>query len=144
MSLTRSAPRASCPVVGSSSTSTEGAEISEEDAYILQLREARVFPPSEAFTAQANLGDPAVQPRYLGVDTLQGEPYHEIEVTFRQDGGGRDYEDRFIYWIHPERHTMDYLAYGFHIDDGGARFREATQERHRPRGAVGHVDPPRI
>ncbi len=76
-----------------------------------------------------NLNDPAVQKSYLGQALLEGEPYHEIEVTFRQEGGGRDYEDRFVYWIHRDRYTMDYLAYGFHVDEGGTRFRQAFNVR---------------
>lgn len=75
------------------------------------------------------LNDPAVQKTYLGAATLQGEPYHKIEVTFRQEDGGRDWEDRFVYWIHQERYTMDYLAYFFHVNNGGTRFREAFNVR---------------
>lgn len=75
------------------------------------------------------LNDPAVQKRYLGTDTLAGAPYHEVEVTFRQEGGGRDHQDRFVYWIHAERYTMDYLAYRFHTDGGGVRFRQAVNPR---------------
>lgn len=75
------------------------------------------------------LNDPAVQKRYLGPATLEGAPYHEIEVTFRPEGGGRDWEDRFVYWIHRDRHTMDYLAYYFHTDGGGSRFRKAVNPR---------------
>lgn len=75
------------------------------------------------------LDDAAVQPRYLGPAELDGEPYHEVEVTFRQEGGGRDWEDRFVYWFHAERSTMDYLAYTFHVDGGGTRFREAYDVR---------------
>lgn len=75
------------------------------------------------------LADPAVQPRLLGADTLGGEPYHLVEVTFRQEGGGRDYQDRFVYWIHRTRSTMDYLAYSYEDGDGGARFRQAVNPR---------------
>jgi hypothetical protein len=75
------------------------------------------------------LNDAAVRKRYLEATTLRGEPYHEIEVTFEKEGGGRDYDDRFVYWFHRDRHTMDYLAYGFHIDDGGTRFRKAVNVR---------------
>ncbi len=76
-----------------------------------------------------SLDDPAVQPRYLGTDSIGGEPYHEIEVTFRKEDGGRDWEDRFIYWIHRERNTMDYLAYYYHTSGGGSRFRDALNVR---------------
>lgn len=75
------------------------------------------------------LTDPAVQPRSLGRDTVQGIAYHEVEVTFQKEGGGRDWEDRFVYWMHPERHTVDYLAYYFHTGEGGARFRKAVNPR---------------
>ena len=76
-----------------------------------------------------NLADEAVEPRWRGEDTVRGEPFDLLEVTFRPDGGGRDWEDRFIYWVHRQRGTMDYLAYDFHTGDGGTRFREAYNVR---------------
>lgn len=72
---------------------------------------------------------PAVKHRYLTETSIGGEPYHEIEVTFQQEGGGRDWQDRFVYWIHARRRTMDYLAYRFYVDGGGTRFRVATNPR---------------
>ncbi|QXD17177.1 hypothetical protein GQ464_006760 [Rhodocaloribacter litoris] len=76
------------------------------------------------------LNDPAVQKRYLGLDTLRGEPYHEVEITFRKEGGGRDYQDRFVYWFHQDRATMDYLAYYYYTNETGSRFREAFNVRY--------------
>ena len=81
------------------------------------------------------LNDPAVQKRYLGEVTIKGEPYHKIEITFRPEDGGKDYEDEFIYWFHQEKHTLDYLAYRFHTDGGGTRFREAYR-RHQAGGLL--------
>lgn len=75
------------------------------------------------------LDDEAVRKRYLGEVAVEGAPYHMVEVTFRQEGGGRGYEDRFLYWIHPARYTIDYLAYYFHTGRGGSRFRKAVNER---------------
>ncbi len=75
------------------------------------------------------LNDSAVQARYLGQDTIKGEPYHEIEVTFRPEGGGKDHEDVYLYWIHQQKNTMDYLAYSFDVNEGGTRFREAINRR---------------
>lgn len=75
------------------------------------------------------LRDDAVQPTYLGEASIKGEPYHKVKVTFRQEGGGTDYEDEYIYWIHRDRHSMDYLAYNYQVNGGGARFREAYQVR---------------
>lgn len=75
------------------------------------------------------LNDPAVNKTLLGQTNIKGEPYHEIQVTFSQDGGGTDHEDVYIYWIHQQNKTMDYLAYSFHVNDGGTRFREAYNVR---------------
>jgi len=75
------------------------------------------------------LQDPAVRLRDLGTAPLGGVTYRKIEVTFEADGGGRDWEDRFVYWFHPETGTLDYLAYHFHTGEGGTRFRRAVNRR---------------
>lgn len=75
------------------------------------------------------LNDPAVNKKLLEETTISGEPYYEIEVTFDQQGGGDDYQDRYIYWIHRNDYTMDYLAYRFQVDGGGTRFRDAKNVR---------------
>ena len=75
------------------------------------------------------LADPAVRPRLVGADTLRGEPYERVEVTFEQEGGGRDYQDVFLYWFHRDRGTMDYFAYSYEDSGGGARFRRAVNPR---------------
>ncbi len=75
------------------------------------------------------LNDPAVNKDYLGETTVKGEPYDKIKVTFQQEDGGKDYEDEFVYWFHKDRHTMDYLAYNYQTEGGGARFREAYNVR---------------
>lgn len=77
----------------------------------------------------AFLTDPAVQAAYLGTGSLKGQPYHKIHITFRQEGGGTDYEDEFVYWIHRDSFTMDYLAYNYLTNGGGARFREGYNFR---------------
>ncbi|MBX2876867.1 MAG: hypothetical protein KTR30_32415 [Saprospiraceae bacterium] len=75
------------------------------------------------------LNDPAAIKTYLGTSTIREQPYHKIKVTFQQEGGGKDFEDQFIYWIHQDNYTMDYLAYNYLTDGGGARFREAYNVR---------------
>ncbi|GAB4404352.1 MAG: hypothetical protein OHK0053_29840 [Microscillaceae bacterium] len=76
-----------------------------------------------------NLQDEAVQSRLLGIDTIQGQAYHEIEVRFRAEGGGQDFEDVYVYWFHAEQKTLDYLAYRFEVNEGGTRFRVAKNRR---------------
>lgn len=75
------------------------------------------------------LNDAAVNKELLGVDQVEGEPYYEIRVTFEQEGGGADHEDEYLYWIHKDNFTVDYLAYRFFVNDGGIRFREAYNPR---------------
>ncbi len=70
-----------------------------------------------------NLNDPAVVKKYLGRVTIKGAPYHKIGITYRPEGGGRDYQDRFLVWIHAEAFTMDYYAYWYFTDETGSRFR---------------------
>jgi hypothetical protein len=75
------------------------------------------------------LNDPAVQKSYLGETTIKQQPYHKIQVAFAREGGGVDYEDEFIYWIHQKTHQVDYLAYSYQTDGGGLRFRAAYEPR---------------
>jgi hypothetical protein len=90
----------------------------------------------QAYTASVNsviyfillpygLNDEAVLKKYVGEARIEGRRYHKIEVTFRQEGGGKDYTDTFVYWIDQERHTVDYLAY----TNEGLRFRKAVNPR---------------
>jgi len=75
------------------------------------------------------LRDPAVRLRYLGPDEVEGRLYHRIEVTFEQEGGGQDWDARFVHWIHAEDHTLDYFAYRYSRGEGGTRFRRAINAR---------------
>ena len=75
------------------------------------------------------LNDEAVVKEFLGETMIGGAPYYEIMVTFRKQGGGADFEDVFVYWIHQQNHTMDFLAYAFHTNGGGTRFRKAINPR---------------
>ena len=44
-------------------------------------------------------------------------------------GGGEDFQDEYRYWIDPESGHIDYLAYNYHTDGGGTRFRKAKNRR---------------
>lgn len=75
------------------------------------------------------LTDPAVFADYVGTSEIKGEKYDKVKVTFSEEGGGKDFEDQFIYWFHQKTGTMDYLAYNYKTDGGGARFRAAYNKR---------------
>lgn len=75
------------------------------------------------------LNDPAVNKHLMCTSTVNGEPYYKVEITFDSNGGGEDFEDSFIYWIHKDSFTVDYLAYSYHINGGGVRFRKAYNQR---------------
>ena len=77
------------------------------------------------------LNDEAVNKELLEDVSIKNQKYHSVKVTFEQDGGGEDYEDKFIYWIHTETNKVHYLAYSYNESDGkGYRFREAYNERY--------------
>ncbi len=76
-----------------------------------------------------HLDDPPVRLADLGTSEVDGELYHKVEVTFQQEGGGPDWEDRFIYWFHEEDRTLDYLAYREAADVETTRFRRAVNRR---------------
>lgn len=75
------------------------------------------------------LDDPAVVLRDLGDEEVDGQPYRRVEVTFQEEGGGDDWEDRFVYWFHAADHTLDFLAYRYFRGEGGTRFRRAVNRR---------------
>jgi hypothetical protein len=81
------------------------------------------------FQLPYGLNDPAVKKEYLGETILLKGPYHKIKVTFKKEEGGTDHDDVFVYWIHRDNYTMDYLAYSYADDGGGTRFRQAINQR---------------
>lgn len=76
------------------------------------------------------LNDPAVNKQYLGSESINSQSYHKIKVTFKQEGGGKDFDDVYVYWINEDSKKIDFLAYSYHVDGGGMRFREAYNERY--------------
>lgn len=81
------------------------------------------------FRLPYGLNDEAVNKTYLGTADIKGKTYHEVRVTFEQEGGGEDFDDVFLYWFDTEDYSMDYMAYLYHTDGGGMRFREAINQR---------------
>lgn len=71
------------------------------------------------------LNDPAANKTLEGESTLDGNLYDVIKVTFAEEGGGEDFDDEFLYWINKDTKRIDYLAYTYHTDGGGVRFRKA-------------------
>ena len=74
------------------------------------------------------LNDAAVKKKKLPSVEIKGRQYFKVEVRFSEEGGGEDFDDVFIYWINQESFLIDYLAYEFHTNGGGFRFREVTSE----------------
>ena len=82
------------------------------------------------FAALPNgLNDGAVKKKLLKSATIKGKTYYKIEIRFSEDGGGEDFDDVFVYWIDTIHFHIDYLAYTFHVNGGGKRFRAAKNPR---------------
>ena len=103
---------------------------------VQKLPEERI----KAFTASINsvvyfallpfgLNDPAVKKELLDTVTMQDASYAKIKVTFKQEGGGTDFQDEFLYYINQKTGTLDYLAYTYATEGGGIRFRQAINPR---------------
>lgn len=76
------------------------------------------------------LNDAAVNKEFLGEVNIKGKEYYKIKITFDEFGGGDDFDDVYVYWFNKETFKPDYLAYIFHVDGGGLRFRRAYNERY--------------
>ncbi len=76
------------------------------------------------------LNDKAVNKELLGEESIQSKAYYKVKVTFDQNGGGDDFDDVYLYWFNKETFKVDYLAYDFHVNGGGQRFRMAYNERY--------------
>ena len=93
------------------------------DAYSSSVNSVIYF----AFLPYALL-DPAAQLTYLGTEEIKGRTYDKIGVGFVAAGGGKDYEDSFLYWFEPDTKQLRYLAY-VEAGNKAPRFREAFNER---------------
>jgi len=72
------------------------------------------------------LNDLAVHKQLIGTSTIKGKTYDKIKVRFDEQGGGKDHNDVFLYWIEQKTKAMDYFAYSYETNGGGIRFREAV------------------
>ncbi len=80
-------------------------------------------------TLPYKLNDAAVNKKFIETTSIKGINYDVIEVTFNQEGGGKDHEDEFHYWVNQETKKIDYLAYKYNVNKGGVRFRSAYNQR---------------
>ncbi len=75
------------------------------------------------------LQDPSVMKSSKGKTKIKGQNYEVVEVTFKKEGGGKDFDDVYYYWIHEDNKTVDYFGYNFHVNKGGVRFRSHYNRR---------------
>jgi hypothetical protein len=80
-------------------------------------------------TLPYKLQDTSVNKKFIEEITIKEKQYDVVGVTFGKDGGGKDFDDEFHYWINKQTRKIDYLAYGYHTNDGGIRFRSAFNIR---------------
>lgn len=80
-------------------------------------------------TLPHKLTDPAVNLTHMGSTMIKGQAYEVLQVTFDQEGGGQDHDDTYHYWINKKTDLIDYLAYNYQVNGGGARFRVAYNTR---------------
>ncbi|GAA4274677.1 DUF6503 family protein [Aquimarina gracilis] len=106
----------------------ENCPIQVEDSLVTKISDG-VNSVHYFATLPYGLNAPAVKKELIGESTVNKNQYYKIKVTFDQEGGGTDFEDEFLYWIHKQNFTVDYLAYKYAVNGGGIRFREAYNPR---------------
>lgn len=75
------------------------------------------------------LNDKTLAKDLVGEAEIKGEPYFQLKMTFGQGNHSTAGHDEFMYWIHKEDFTLDYLAYKFVEEKDGIRFRAAYNPR---------------
>ncbi len=74
------------------------------------------------------LNDEAVIKTYAGKQKLEEKTYDLVRLSFKQEGGGEDFDDEYLYWFNDKTGKIDYLAYNYAEEDGrGVRFRKAFE-----------------
>ncbi len=117
-------------------------DILKNEGFTRLINDKEVFTPDSLASKYSNsvnsvhyfsvlpfgLNDKAVKKKLLKSASVNGEEYYKVEITFNQDGGGEDFEDVFIYWIGKNDFLVDYLAYSYHTNGGGMRFRALKED----------------
>ncbi|MFT6679338.1 MAG: hypothetical protein ACJAZG_002016 [Granulosicoccus sp.] len=96
----------------------------EKSAYSNSLNSVIYFA-----TLPHKLLDPAVNIQFIGNTEMKGQGYEMLSVTFGQEGGGKDHDDEYLYWINSDSKRIDFLAYNYTVNNGGVRFRSAYNTR---------------
>ena len=131
---------------------TRVTDIRKHDGFVRQVDGQTVEVPDSMATRYSNsinsvhyfaylpfgLNDEAVNKELLGEVKIGSRDYYKVRVTFDKLGGGKDYEDIYVYWFDKKTFKPDYLAYEFEVDGGGLRFRKAYNERYV--GGIRFVD----
>jgi len=80
-------------------------------------------------TLPYKLLDKSVNKSYVGEVSIKNKKYKVVQVTFNEEGGGKDFDDTYHYWINNDTNIIDYLAYNYKVGKGGVRFRSAYNPR---------------
>ena len=81
------------------------------------------------FRLPLSLKDPGAIKTLMDTEQINGRTYQKVGVYFTSENGGIDHQDTFRYWFDKEIKILDYLAYQYHTNTGGVRFRVAINRR---------------
>lgn len=81
------------------------------------------------FQLPLGLNDEAVVKEFVEQNILHGKSYNKVKITFKEEGGGEDYDDEFLYWFNAQTKELDFMAYAYAANGGGIRFRKAVNKR---------------
>ncbi|MDG1023469.1 MAG: hypothetical protein P8O72_05435 [Flavobacteriaceae bacterium] len=95
-----------------------------QDVYSNSLNSVMYF-----FQLPKPLEDEAVITKLMRSVEIADNFYWTIKVIFKEEGGGKDFQDEYRYWINQATYEIDFLAYNYLTDGGGTRFRRAINKR---------------
>lgn len=75
------------------------------------------------------LNDGAVIKELKDSQTIGDKSYHVVEAKFKEENGGEDHTDVYMYWFNQKDDALEYFAYEYDTNGGGVRFREAKNSR---------------
>ncbi|MDN6310232.1 MAG: DUF6503 family protein [Flavobacteriaceae bacterium] len=71
------------------------------------------------------LNDDAVIKELKNPQTIGDKTYHVVEARFKEENGGEDHSDVYMYWFNQDNYALAYFAYEYDTNGGGVRFRVA-------------------
>ncbi|WP_099600593.1 DUF6503 family protein [Reichenbachiella sp. 5M10] len=81
------------------------------------------------FQLPYGINAPSLSKEYVGKNIVNGQMYYKVKVLYEKRGVDH-HHDTFVFWVHEDKHTVDFLGYSYQGENGtGTRFRQAVHRQ---------------